>query len=256
MINVSEKATKSILPTYDLTVYRNDTEMYLSIDNLLNAGVPKSRLKDLITVNYQGEKIDCVSVNSFIELLSLTETPLGKAVLSEIIGRGIKESSKNIKNGEFGQIGVAGEEINIYKNSQGVSYLDLSALGATEFDLIKLRKDADFWKKELLKLEYINLPEEPEFACHPLTDTKKDPDSEEDLVNLYGVASIVTFGLFENNTQEGKEMLRKALEHANRGEEYYFFLYSIKRGVDQGSVTIAQGLIADYLQFEIEQQNS
>ena len=114
---------------------------------------------------------------------------------------------------------------------------------------------ADFWKQELLKLEYIDLPEEPEFGCHPLTDTKKDPDSGEDLVNLHGFASMVTLGLFESNTQFGKETLRKALEHANRGEEYYYFLYSIKRGVDTGSVTIAQGLIADYLQFEMEQRN-
>ena len=119
-----------------------------------------------------------------------------------------------------------------------------------------MRKDADFWKQELLRLEYIDLPEEPEFGCHPLTETKKDPNSGEDLVNLYGFASMVTFGLFQHNTKEGKEILKKALEHANCSEEYNFFLYSIKRGVDQGSVTIAQGLIADYLQFEVEQQNS
>ncbi len=256
MINVSEKATKAILPTYNVTVYRGSSSMYLPIENLLNAGVPKSELKDIITVNYLGEKIDCVTVKTFIELLSLTETPLGKTVLNEMVSAGIKESSKNIKNGEVGQIGVEGEEVNIYKDSQGVSYIDISSLGATEEDLIKLRKDADFWKQELLRLEYIDLPEEPEFGCHPLTETKKDPNSGEDLVNLYGFASMVTLGLFQHNTKEGKEILRKALEHANCSEEYNFFLYSIKRGVDQGSVTIAQGLIAEYLQFEFEQQNS
>ena len=256
MINVSEKATKSILPTYEITVYRNDSQMYLPIENLLNAGVPKSVLKDIITVNYLGEKIDCVTVKTFIELLSLTETPLGKTVLNEMVSAGIKESSKNIKNGEVGQIGVEGEEVNIYKDSQGVSYIDISSLGATEEDLIKLRKDADFWKQELLKLEYIDLPEQPEFAPHPLTEEIKDPNTGEELVNFYGAGSIVTFCLFQHNTTEGKETLRKALEHANRGEEYHFFLYSIKRGVDTGSVTIAQGLIADYLQFEVEQQNS
>ena len=122
MINVSEKATKAILPTYNVTVYRGSSRMYLPIENLLNAGVPKSVLKDIITVNYCGEKIDCVTVKTFIELLSLTETPLGKTVLNEMVSAGIKESSKNIKNGEVGQIGVEGEEVNIYKDSQGVSY--------------------------------------------------------------------------------------------------------------------------------------
>ncbi len=256
MINVTEKGTKSILPTFKLTLYRNsNNDFYIPVENLINAGVQKSALKDIIRVNYHGQKINCVTVNSFIELLSLTETPLGKAVLNEMVGTGIKESSKHIKNGEFGKIGVPGSEINVHKDSRGVSYLDISGLGITEKDLAELRKDSDFWKKELLKLEYIDLPKQPEFAPHPLTKEKKDPNTGEDLVNFYGAGSIVTFYLFQHNTAEGKETLRKALEHANRGEEYYYFLYSIKRGVDTGSVTIAQGLIADYLQFEMEQQN-
>ncbi len=105
MINVHREASRPILPTYDLSVYRNDdTEaVYVPIHNLLNAGVPKSvfedkehkgfgqpKVKHIITVNYFGQRIDCVTVEKFVELLSYSETPLGKAVLSEMVFQGIK----------------------------------------------------------------------------------------------------------------------------------------------------------------------
>ncbi len=270
MINVHRKATMPILPSYNLTVYNNTNSgaIYIPTNDLLNAGVPssaledkqhkgfgKARVKNVVIVNYFGQKINCVTIKEFIRLMSFSETPLGKAVLGEMVSAGIKESSKHIKPGEFGKITAEDQNINVQKDSRGVSYLDISALGITEEDLAELRKDCDFWKKELLKLEYIDLPEQPEFAPHPLTEERKDPNTGEDLVNFYGAGSIVTFYLFQHNTAEGKETLRKALEQANRGEEYYYFLYSIKRGVDTGSVTMAQGLIAEYLQFEFEQQH-
>ncbi len=270
MINVHRKATMSILPTYNLTVYDNTNTgaIYIPTNDLLNAGVPssalldrqhkgfgKARVKNVVIVNYFGQKINCVTVKEFIRLMSFSETPLGKAVLGEMVSAGIKESSKHIKPGEFGKIKAEDQDINVQKDSRGVSYFDISGLGATEEDLIELRQDADLWKDELLKLEYIDLPKHPEFGYHPLTEHSKHPDSGDVLVNFYGFASIVTLGLFQNNTKEGKQMLKKALEHANRGEEYYFFLYSIKRGVDAGSVTMAQGLIAEYLEFEFKQQH-
>ncbi len=271
MIKVHRKATMPILPSYNLTVYNNTNSgaIYIPTNDLLNAGVPssaledkqhkgfgKARVKNVVTVNYFGQKINCVTIKEFIKLMSLSETPLGKAVLGEMVSTGIKESSKHIKPGEFGKITAEDQDINVRKDSRGVSYFDISGLGATEEDLIELRKDAEFWKDELLKLEYIDLPEQPEFGGHPLTEQSKHPDTGDVLVNFYGFASIVTFGLFQHNTTEGKEMLRKALEHAKRGEEYYFFLYSIKRGVDVGSVTMAQGLIAEYLEFEFKQQHN
>ena len=269
MINVHREATMPILSTYNLSVYCNDDTqtVYVPIYNLLNAGVPKSvfedkehkgfgkpKVKQIITVNYFGQKINCVTVEKFVELLAYSETPLGKAVMSEMTFKGIRASTKHLQNGESGKITMEDQAINVYKDSRGVLSLDISALGATEKDLIELRKDGEFWRNELLKLEYIDLPKEPEFGWHPLTESSKHPDSGEDLLNLYGFASMITFALFDNNSEKGRRSLKKALEHANRADEYYFFLYSIKRGVDKGEVTMAQSLMAEYLQYQFEQQ--
>ena len=269
MINVHQQGTVPILPTYSLSVYNNDNiqVVYVPIDNLLNAGVPKSvlehkepkgfdqpKVKQIVTVNYFGKQIDCVTIEKFVELLAYSETPLGKAVLSEMIFHGIRHSTNHLQNGESGKISMEDQDIDVYKDSRGVSYLDVSALGVTDEDLREFRKNDEFWRKELLKLEYIDLPDKPEFGCHPLAETTKDSDSGEDLVNVYGFASLICFGLFENGSKESKGFLRKALEHANRADEYYFFLYTIKRGVDVAQITVAQGLIADYLQDEFERQ--
>ncbi len=269
MINVHRQAEMPILPTYDLSVYGNDDTQiaYVPIYNLLNAGVPKSVLEDkehkefdqpkvkhFITVNYFGQHIDCVTLEKFVELLAYSETPLGKAVLGEMIFHGIRHSTKHLQNGDSGMLEMEDQDLNVYKDSQGVSYVDLSVLGVTEEDLSEFRKNGEFWRNELLKLEYLDLPEKPEFGCHPLTERTKDSDSGEDWVNFYGFASIISFGLFENGSKEAKGILRKALEYANRGDEYYFFLYTIKRGIDRGEVTIVQGLMAEYLQDEFEQQ--
>ena len=106
-----------------------------------------------------------------------------------------------------------------------------------------------------MKLEYLDLPKEQEFGWHPLTESSQHPDDEEDeLLNMYGAASMASFGLYQSDNKEAKELLKKALEHANRSDEYYFFLYTIKRGVDIAQITVAQGLIADYLQYEFERQ--
>lgn len=198
MINVHQQGTVPILPTYDLSVYKNDdTEVvYIPIYNLVNAGVPKSaledkehkgfgqpRIKHIITVNYFGKHIDCVTTERFVELLAHSETPLGKAVMSETVFKGLQNSTKHIPDGESGKITTENQEIDVYKDSRGVSYFDISGIGATEEDLIKLRKDSEFWRNELLKLEYIELPTEPEFGWHPLTESSKHPESGEDLVN-------------------------------------------------------------------------
>ena len=269
MINVHREASRPILPTYNLSVYRNDdTEVvYVPIYNLLNAGVPRSvfedkehkgfgqpKVKHIITVNYFGQHIDCVTVEKFVELLSYSETPLGKAVMSEMTLKGIRSSTRHLQNGELGKIEVGEKDINVYKDSRGVPYLDISALGATESNLIELRKDGEFWRNELLKLEYIDLPKEPEFGWHPLTESIKHPDNEEELMNMYGAASIACFGLFESNSKEAKKLLKQALSHAHREDEYYYFLYCIKSGVELGEVTVAQGLMAEYLQHEFERQ--
>ncbi len=270
MINVHRQGTMPVLPTYPLKIYRNDESqtVYVPVYNLFNAGVPKSVLEDqehkgfgqpkvkhIITVNYFGQHIDCVTVEKFVELLAYSETPLGKAVMMELFSGGVRASTKHLQNGESGQVITGDEEIQVYKDSRGVSYLDISALEVTEEDLIKFRKDSSFWRNELLKLEYLDLPKEQEFGWHPLTESSKHPDDEEDeLLNMYGAASMASFGLYQSDNQEAKELLKKALEHANRADEYYCFLYSIKRGIDRREVTIAQGLMAEYLQYEFEQQ--
>ena len=269
MINVHQQGTVAILPTYSLSVYNNDDTqiVYVPIYNLLNAGVPKSvlenkehkgfdqpQVKQIVTVNYFGKQIDCVTIEKFVELLAYSETPLGKAVLSEMIFHGIKHSTNHLQKGESGKISMEDQDIDVYKDSRGVSDLDVSALGVTDEDLSEFRKNDEFWRKELLKLEYIDLPDKPEFGCHPLTEMTKDADTGQELVNLYGFASLFSVALYENDNQEAKGVLRKALEHANRADEYYFFLYSIKRGVDIAQITVAQGLIADYLQCEFERQ--
>ena len=269
MINVHRKATMPILSTYNLSVYCNDDTqvVYVPIYNLLNAGVPKSvfedkeykgfgkpKVKQIITVNYFGKQIDCVTVEKFLELLTHSETPLGKAVVSEMTLKGIKHSTKHLQNGELGKIKLGEREIKVQKDSKGVPYLDISALGATEKDLIELRKDGEFWHNEILKLEYIDLPKEPEFGWHPLTESIKHPDNEDELLNMYGAASIACFGLFESNSKEAKKLLKQALSHASREDEYYYFLYCIKSGVDKGEVTMAQSLMAEYLQYQFEQQ--
>ena len=255
MINVHRQATRPILSIYNLSVYCNDDtqNIYVPIYNLLNAGVPesafekkerkgfgKSKTKQIITVNYFGQQIDCVTVEQFVELLTYSETPLGKAILSEMMLHGIRESAKHLQNGESGTIRAEDQDINVYKDSQGVPYIDVSALGVTEGDLAQFREDGEFWRNEILKLEYLNLPKKAEFSCHSLAEKTKDSESGEDLVNTYGFASLICVALFENDSKEAKEWLRKALEHANREDEYYYFLYSIKRGVDQAEITMAQ----------------
>ncbi len=116
------------------------------------------------------------------------------------------------------------------------------------------RKDGEFWRNELLKLEHIDLPKEPEFGWHPLTESIKYAQAKKEIFNLYGAASIACFGLFESDSKEAKKLLKQALLHANREDEYYYFLYCIKSGVERGEVTMAQGLMAEYLKAQVRQQ--
>lgn len=127
MIDVHREASIPVLPTYELKSYRNDDTqtLYIPIHNLLNAGVPRSafvdkehkgfgkpKLKHVITVNYFGKKINCVKVGKFVDLLAASSTPLGKAVLSEIMMNGLRQSTKHLQKGESARIKLGNKEVN------------------------------------------------------------------------------------------------------------------------------------------------